>query len=172
MTLTLETLPAKPAAITLDIPGTPTAKGRPRHRVMTTRGGKTFAQTYTPAQTRHAEDNFQAHALWIYQHEHGRPPEPTRAALHVSITFYLTPPKGLLSVKKRYNSNLAAMAAGRLCPAGKPDLDNLCKLAWDALNGIFWGDDAQIVTVTAQKRYDVKRPHTVLTIEEIGGGDE
>ena len=46
----------------------------------------------------------------------------------------------------------AAMLAGELPPAKKPDLDNIIKVL-DALNGIAWGDDAQVVSVFARKYY-------------------
>jgi Holliday junction resolvase RusA-like endonuclease len=44
----------------------------------------------------------------------------------------------------------------------RPDLDNLVKLACDALNGLMWTDDAQVACVSAAKvwgsegRTDVK----------------
>lgn len=33
----------------------------------------------------------------------------------------------------------------------KPDLDNVCKLVLDALNGVAWDDDAQVVSIFANK---------------------
>lgn len=33
----------------------------------------------------------------------------------------------------------------------KPDLDNVCKLVLDALNGVAWADDAQVVSIFANK---------------------
>ena len=33
----------------------------------------------------------------------------------------------------------------------KPDLDNVCKLVLDALNGVAWADDAQVVSIYANK---------------------
>lgn len=46
----------------------------------------------------------------------------------------------------------AEMLSGRLPPAKKPDLDNICKIL-DALNGIAFRDDAQIVSIFARKYY-------------------
>jgi len=38
-------------------------------------------------------------------------------------------------------------------PTTKPDLDKLCRCVKDALTGVLWTDDAQVVTLTASKRY-------------------
>lgn len=45
------------------------------------------------------------------------------------------------------------------------DLDNLVKLVQDALNGIAWVDDEQIVDLAASKRLDRDRPRTDIRIE-------
>ena len=37
--------------------------------------------------------------------------------------------------------------------AVKPDLDKLCRSTFDALSGILWNDDAQVVELTASKHY-------------------
>jgi Holliday junction resolvase RusA-like endonuclease len=51
-------------------------------------------------------------------------------------------------------------------PTGKPDLDNYCKLVGDALNGIVWADDAQIVQANIRKQYG-SEPSTVLTVKAL-----
>lgn len=51
---------------------------------------------------------------------------------------------------------------GELKPTGKPDLDNCIKLLCDALNGVAWQDDAQIVALSVRKRYG-EQPLTTLT---------
>lgn len=58
-----------------------------------------------------------------------------------------------------------AALAGETKPTGKPDLDNCVKLICDALNGVMWKDDSQIVTMRLGKRYGDK-PETRLTIWE------
>jgi Holliday junction resolvase RusA-like endonuclease len=47
---------------------------------------------------------------------------------------------------------LAALA-GKIGPSGIPDASNILKSAEDALNGVVWIDDAQIVSVGMVKRY-------------------
>jgi Holliday junction resolvase RusA-like endonuclease len=53
--------------------------------------------------------------------------------------------------------------AGFLRPTGKPDLDNIAKLYCDALNGIVWKDDSQIVNMQLTKRYG-HEPKTIITV--------
>ena len=49
----------------------------------------------------------------------------------------------------------------------KPDIDNLIKLVLDALNGVFYVDDAQVMRITASKQYD-ELARTEITIEQYG----
>lgn len=48
---------------------------------------------------------------------------------------------------------------------GRPDLDNLVKLA-DALNGVVWKDDAQVVEIRARKLYHAE-PALLLRVTEV-----
>ena len=48
----------------------------------------------------------------------------------------------------------------------RPDLDNLTKLCADAINGVVFVDDAQIVELVARKVYGDK-PETQVTITEV-----
>jgi len=47
------------------------------------------------------------------------------------------------------------MVAGEL-PAKRPDLDNIVKLYMDAMNGLVFEDDSQIVSLYADKRYSTE----------------
>ena len=52
----------------------------------------------------------------------------------------------------------------------KPDISNLIKFVEDALNGICYDDDSQIVKIESTKKYVLDYddiPRTVITIEEI-----
>jgi len=51
---------------------------------------------------------------------------------------------------------LPLMLSGQHPPAKKPDLDNIVKVL-DALNGLVWRDDAQVVKLSASKIY-AERP--------------
>jgi crossover junction endodeoxyribonuclease RusA len=51
--------------------------------------------------------------------------------------------------------------------ARRCDVDNLTKLVQDALNGLAYVDDSQIVWLTAVKAIDRENPRTEVEIEEV-----
>lgn len=69
-----------------------------------------------------------------------------------------------------------ARPASQVCKDGSPrasaatypptDVDNLAKGVLDALNGLAYTDDRQVVTLTVSKRYaaQAEEPHTALTL--------
>lgn len=50
---------------------------------------------------------------------------------------------------------------------GAPDADNISKIILDALNGVLWHDDAQVVEVFASRRYSDEKPHVIVTVYEV-----
>jgi Holliday junction resolvase RusA-like endonuclease len=52
----------------------------------------------------------------------------------------------------------------------KPDWDNVGKIVCDALNGVAWHDDAQIVDAHVEKRYGIEP--MVCVVIEMAGEDE
>lgn len=117
----------------------PTAKGRPRF----TKSGHAF----TPAKTRAFEAEFSLRASKF------KPKKPLEGPLHVEVGFAVKPPK-----KRKHPTY----------PIVKPDLDNYFKAIGDALNGIFWLDDSQIVSVKLTKYYAMDlNPRISVTIREL-----
>lgn len=57
--------------------------------------------------------------------------------------------------------------AAAVWKTSKPDADNLVKLQKDALTGIVYRDDAQVVKVHAEKRYGLPVGMTII-VQEIG----
>jgi Holliday junction resolvase RusA-like endonuclease len=55
---------------------------------------------------------------------------------------------------------------GLLRPTTRPDVDNFCKCGLDALNGIVWRDDSQVVELTVSKFYS-SRPRLELEAVEL-----
>jgi crossover junction endodeoxyribonuclease RusA len=53
----------------------------------------------------------------------------------------------------------------------KPDLDKLARAVKDALSGVLWTDDAQVVALACRKRYcqTGEMPHVVVTAERVEG---
>ena len=62
-------------------------------------------------------------------------------------------------------TNKALMIARKVFPTKKPDLDNLAKAVLDALNGVAYKDDCQIVTVLSKKNY-AEAPYVRVIISE------
>lgn len=57
---------------------------------------------------------------------------------------------------------------GIICPTSTPDLDNLLKSTFDALNNIVWVDDAQIIKTNAEKIYGVN-PGIEIIAQRVPG---
>lgn len=72
---------------------------------------------------------------------------PLSGELYVSIEFVWKHPKSW--GKKR----IAELRERSIYKSSRPDIDNLCKGVFDALNGVIWNDDSQIVAIHAWKRY-------------------
>lgn len=61
----------------------------------------------------------------------------------------------------------AQALAGEIFPTSKPDLDNSIKSAFDAMNGVVYKDDSQVVTTVCKKRYR-EAPGLWVTVFQIG----
>ncbi len=61
------------------------------------------------------------------------------------------------------------MVDGEILPLKKPDMDNIIKVVADALNGVAYHDDTQIVMVIAKKAYSALEGLDI-TVEEYTGG--
>ena len=81
-------------------------------------------------------------------------------ALEVIVTVILPVP-GSYSKTRRERC-----LAGLDRPIVRPDLDNYLKCL-DALNGIVWKDDSQVVMITAQKKYG-EEPRMIVTVLKKG----
>ncbi len=119
------------------VPGEPQGKGRPR----AFRAGKGI-RMFTPAKTEAYE---QAVAAAGRQAMAGR--APLQGPLAVDLLAVVGVP---VSWSKRRR---AAALEGLEWPAKKPDADNVAKAIADGLNGIAYGDDAQVVELRVRKRY-------------------
>jgi len=79
--------------------------------------------------------------------------------LSVDIQYHISPPISLSLIKR-----LKLIGSFH---SKKPDVDNLTKIIFDALNGLAWKDDAQIAFLSASKIY-AEEEKTVLTIKTFG----
>lgn len=129
------------------IPIMPVPKARPRF----TRYGK----PYTPEKTKEyekaiAETWKQATKNFKYD-----PEQP----LYVNLVF------GLPIAKSTPKYKAEQMAQGIIRHTKKPDADNLAKAVMDALNGVAWEDDSQVVKVSIFKEY-AKEPYVYIYIHD------
>ena len=130
------------------VPGEPVGKGRPRFVRATGR-------TYTPEKTERYENLVKLAFIKEY-------PDviPLEGPLEVTMVANFSIPKSW-SKKKQ-----ALAIAGVLRPTKKPDTDNIAKIK-DALNGIAWIDDAQVVEESISKNY-TEVPSLTIIIETLG----
>ena len=63
------------------------------------------------------------------------------------------------------------MAANEILPCKAPDWDNIGKIVTDALNGLAYEDDKQIVDAHVIKLYS-DQPRVEVELEEIEGVEE
>ena len=119
------------------VPGNPQGKGRPR----VGRVGNN-ARMFTPAKTVAYENLI---AMAAAESMGGRALLQGPVLLEMAMMHAIP----VSWSKKRQEGALQ----GEIMPTVKCDADNCLKAVCDALNGIVWRDDTQVVNVTLSKRY-------------------
>ena len=81
---------------------------------------------------------------------------------HLRVDFHFRRPKSHLTSKG------ALTKAAPLFPTGRQigDTDKLIRSVCDALTGICWYDDSQVVDISAKKRFS-ERDQTIITITPV-----
>lgn len=121
--------------IEIIVPGKPRGKGRPRFGA---------GHAYTPASTRRYEHEIAVEARRAVA---SCPDWDKSVAMWVYVIATLPVPKSWSGLKR------AKAEDGCLFPMTKPDIDNIAKAALDAINGIVFDDDKQVVKLEASKAY-------------------
>src|SRR5512146_558422 len=95
------------------------------------------------------------------------PAAPWTEPLFLHLAFVIARPKGHYGSGR--NAQVIKPAYAKAQPTGKPDIDNLVKLVQDALAGVFYRDDQQIVELHATKEYGPvpERPRTEVRIWKL-----
>lgn len=127
------------ALISFIISGTAIPKARPRATKIGNR-----AVIYTPTQTK----QFENYVMLVASQY--APKELLTSALEMELDFFLQRSKSLPK-KIRYHTK-------------KPDIDNLAKSVMDALEGIIYANDAQVISLRVTKDYGA--PLCRVRIEE------
>jgi Holliday junction resolvase RusA-like endonuclease len=140
---------------TYTILGIPKPQGRARHRVVKTKDGKIFGQTYDPMESAQYKSNIAAQVV-------AQDPEliPARIPIRMDVLYYLPRPKSHYNTKGQVKGN-----APTYCVT-KPDRDNLDKSLKDSLRGITWIDDCQVCAGETQKMYG-ETPKVVIQISRL-----
>jgi len=89
------------------------------------------------------------------------PQKPILAPVGIKIAFYFPRPKSHFGTGK--NSGKLKASAPRY-HTGRKDLDNLYKFYTDAMNGIIYKDDGQIVHADLEKNWTDGTPKTLIEI--------
>lgn len=115
----------------IELPGTPIPKARPRLG----RGGRVF----TPRSTQVAEH-------WIRETWERSGFGRMDGAVYVEVRVRLVRPRGHFGAR-------GLLPSAPRWPAVRPDLDNYAKTALDALRGVAFTDDGQVVRCYLAKTY-------------------
>jgi Holliday junction resolvase RusA-like endonuclease len=128
-----------------EVPGEPVGKARPRF----TRQGHAYTPKKTSDYEREVRNSFR-----IAYPAH----EPMAGPVSMEVYAFFGVPKSW-PMKKRE----AALRSESLLPTGRPDASNVLKAVEDALNGLAYLDDSQIVDASVQKRY-ASRPRVEVSL--------
>lgn len=132
--------------LTIEVPGIPVPKGRPRFN----RG-----RVHTPKKT----SNYEAIvAIAASNAMKAAGVTKTSELVEVTITAVIEIPKSYRG-KKRTDALF-----GCSCPSG--DVDNYAKSALDGLNSVVFDDDKQVVKLTACKRWG-ERGETLIAVRTL-----
>lgn len=122
-------------------------KGRPRMNRET-------GTVYTPEETK----RYEALVAWCYRTQRGK--FFNEFPVKVTIIAEFAVPKGTPKAKRE------AMLAWNIEPMKKPDIDNIAKIVLDALNGVAYKDDKQVVKIDCCKRY-AEEHRLMVKVERI-----
>lgn len=133
------------------IPGEPKGWARTRHR---------GSLHFTPTEQRAHQNTVR----WIAKASNV---EMRDEPVEVVISAWMEPPASAPKARR------AAMLSGQERPTKRPDLDNIAKTILDALNGLAWKDDSQVVSLTISKHWsdaprvqvEIRRPVPAAAVE-------
>lgn len=125
----------------------------PKNSQKMTRSGIVYQ---TPKVKQEAQ-NIRAQVLGQIPESHNLIESPIKA----QVQFVFPLPKSMTKLELRARAAQENWYKGK-----KPDLDNLLKNLWDAMEGVVFLNDAQIVEIQAKKIYG-KIPRIEVLLEEI-----
>jgi len=141
--------------IEFEVPGPAVAKARARVFTVKSKSGKVFHRGVTPPKT----VNYENYIKLCFNASKPDGFEPYAGPVELHLRVYEAIPASF-STKKR----LGALG-GSVFPAKKPDIDNYLKGYMDALTGLAFLDDKQVVYASVSKKYAAV-PTAFVRIEE------
>lgn len=139
------------------VPGHPQGKARAR-TVRNHRTGRSIS--YTPPKTA----NYEMLIRQCFLAAPGKRYYDAGIDLSIDIVAFFQIPKKAPKYKRDQYAN------NDIRPTYKPDVDNIAKVVCDALNGVAYRDDAQIVDIHVSKRYTELDPRVHVSISKIRHG--
>ena len=134
-----------PERVTFTVPGKIIGKQRPV---------VTKTHTFTPKKSVNAESK-----IALFAQNAGV--ECTDRPIKLGITAFFAIPKSFSKKKKQLALD------NEIRPTKYPDWDNIGKTVADALNGIAYHDDKQVVDGFVRKVYTGREEHLMITIYEL-----
>lgn len=111
-------------------------------------------QSITPEQTK----DYESLIRWSYKAAGGQYLNDSNVEISIAACYEI--PKSYSKAKRQ------AALSGELRPTTKPDVDNIIKVVLDALNGVAYYDDKQVVYVSCEKHYS-DHGHLKIYIKEL-----
>lgn len=134
------------------VPGEPVPQGRPR---FSTKNG--FKGAFDPEKSRTYKEQVRSIA------KEKNPVTAMAGAIRMTVDIYRTIPRSWPKKKQRLAEQ------GKLLPTSRPDVDNYAKSIQDALSGVVYEDDSQVVRLTVTKQYGTE-PRAEIEVEEVNTG--
>ena len=127
-----------------------------------TRRGRHNVVALTPQETRDYEKEVRFRVIQMLGESFVSPMFPTGTPVMIDLDFVSIRPK---KYQKKKDSS------GLIWCQNVPDVDNLEKAVIDALHGLMWKDDRQVVSIRSQKFYTEKgnnEPRVCIFVREAG----
>ncbi len=140
--------------IRFEVPGEPRGKERPRY-------SNKSKSMYTPSSTKNYEKLIALAYRAAYGNRSFRQGEPLK--IYIWAYFAIPATDSIPKFKEKQS--------GKIRPTKKPDWDNIGKVVTDALNGVAYHDDAQIVEAVMKKFYSYN-PRLEIIISSIDVEEE
>lgn len=160
---------ANPPTLRFWIPGVPAPGGSKTATVIRRKGGEIVMKNGRPLVT--TRDDAKGNAAWkqnvAFFGRQAHEGDPLTGPLAMTFSFVVTRPKGHYGSGRNAGS---VRTSAPPYPTVKPDVTKLIRSTEDALRGIVFVDDNQVVKQYAEKRYG-NQPGCSVTVYRLDGAE-